>query len=312
MRSLITDTDTASDDAVALMMTLKHPDTQVEAVTVVAGNVPVGMGVQNALYTLEILGKNVPVYQGAETPMFGPLRTAQDVHGGDGMGDVGLPLLGREPAPEHAVDVLAEAVSRRPGELTLVTLGPLTNVAIALLRDPSFAEKVGEYVLMGGASDHHGNTTPVAEFNVWVDPEAARIVFESGMNIKMVGWDVSRKYAVMDREDSARLRDAGTPLAEFCVDIQKVVGEWAAANTELEGYDLPDPVAMAVALDPSVATKTKRRFVAVETGGRLCRGQTVVDHQEITGVAASEPNVEVVEEVSRKRFLELLHEAVRA
>jgi purine nucleosidase len=195
---------------------------------------------------------------------------------------------------------------RYPGEVTLVALGPLTNVAMALHRDPSFAGKVKECVMMGGASDHRGNITPVAEFNVWVDPEAAKAVFSSGMPLKMVGWDISRKHAVFTPQESTKLRGVGTPLAEFCVDIQRVVhNEWDG------GFELPDPIAMAVALDPEVATRTERRFVAVETVGEWCRGQTVVDHHEITGVGEYEPNVEVVEEASRERFLEMLYEAVR-
>ena len=144
------------------------------------------------------------------------------------------------------------------------------------------------------------------EYIVWVDPEAAKVVFTSGMPLKMVGLDVSRKHAVFTPEESAELRGVGTPLAEFCVDIQRVVlNEWDG------GFKLADPIAMAVALDPAVATRTERRFVAVETGGEWCRGQTVVYHQEITGVGEYEPNVEVVEEASRERFLELLYEALR-
>jgi purine nucleosidase len=283
MRRLLVDTDTAADDAVALVMALRHPDVRVEAITVVAGNVPVEQGVQNALYTLELLGEHVPVFRGAEAPLLAPLKTSQFIHGEDGMGDIVLPLHGREPY-----------------------LGPLTNVAMALHRDPSFAAKVKECVMMGGASDHLGNMTPVAEFNVWVDPEAAKVVFSSGMPLKMVGWDISRKHAVFTPEESAKLRDVGTALAEFCVDIQRVVlSEWDG------GFELPDPIAMAIALDPAISTRTERRFVAVETGGEWCRGQTVVDHHEITGVSEYEPNVEVVEEASRERFLELLYEAVR-
>jgi len=143
------------------------------------------------------------------------------------MGDTGLPLHGREADPGHAVDALLKTAERYPGEVTLVALGPLTNVAMALHRDPSFAGKVKECVMMGGASDHLSNITPVAEFNVWVDPEAAKVVFSSGMPLKMVGWDISRKHAVFTPEESAKLRDVGTPLAEFCVDIQRVVlNEW--------------------------------------------------------------------------------------
>ena len=306
MRRFLVDTDTAADDPVALVMALRHPGVRVEAITVVAGNVPVDQGVQNALYTLELLGEHVPVFRGAEAPLLAPLKTSQFIHGEDGMGDIGLPLHGREPYPGHAVDALLETAGRYPGEVELVTLGPLTNVAMALHRDPSFAGKVKECVMMGGASDHLGNMTPVAEFNVWVDPEATKVVSSSGMPLKMVGWDISRDHAVFTPEESAKLRDVGTALAEFCVDIQRVIlNEWDG------GFELPDPIAMAIALDPAVATRSEHRFVAVETGGEWCRGQTVVDHHEITGLDEYETNVEVVEEASRERFLELLYEAVR-
>ena len=307
MRLLI-DTDTGSDDAVALVMALKSSDVAVEAVTVVAGNVPMEQGVQNALYTLELCGSDVPVYRGAEAPMLCPPVSAQEVHGTDGMGDIGLPLSGRVPEPGHAVDVLVEKINANPGGITLVTLGPLTNVALALLKDRSIAGKVRNCVMMGGTGRDPGNVTPVAEYNVWADPEAAKIVFESGMPLTMVGWDISWKHAVFGPEDAARLRGVGTPLAEFCVDIQATLDRWAKENTHLAGFDLPDPIAMAVALDPSVATQTRRLFVAVETGGEWSRGQTVVDHLNVTG---REPNVEVVAEASRERFLQLLYAAVR-
>lgn len=309
MRRLLIDTDTASDDAVALVMALKHPDVQVDAITVVAGNVPLDAGVQNALYTVEICGSQAPVYAGMAAPLLRPLDTAQNVHGEDGMGDIGLPLSGREPASGHAVDVLVDTINRHPGEITLVTLGPLTNIAMALLRDPSLAGKVTSCVMMGGTGQGYGNVTPVAEYNIWADPEAARLVFESGMPITMVGWDISYKYATFSPEDTAALRGIGTPLAEFCVDIQAVLDNFAREVTGLTGFDLPDPIAMAVALDPEVATGVEQLFVAVETGGEWCRGQTVVDHLRVTGC---DPNTSVVLEASRERFLTLLHDAVRA
>ena len=307
MRRFLVDTDTAADDPVALVMALRHPGVKLEAITVVAGNVPVDQGVQNALYTLELLGEHVPVFRGAEAPLLAPLKTSQFIHGEDGMGEIGLPLQGRKPYPGHAVDTLLQTAEHYPGEVELVTLGPLTNVAMALHRDPSFAGKVKRCVIMGGASDHLGNMTPVAEFNVWVDPEAAKVVYSSCMPLKMVGWDISRKHAVFTPEESTKLRGVGTPLAEFCVDIQRVV------HTEWDGgFELADPIAMAVALDRAVATRTERRFVAVETGGEWCRGQTVVVHHELSIVGEYEPNVEVVEEASRERFFELLYEAVRS
>jgi purine nucleosidase len=308
LRHFIVDTDTASDDAVALVMALRYADVKVEAITVVGGNVPVDQGVQNALYTVELCKKQVPVYRGMGSPIVRPLETAQHVHGHDGMGDIGLPLSGRAPAPGHAVTALIETIDRFAGEITLVTLGPLTNIAVALLQDPSIAAKVETCVVMGGIGQGYGNVTPVAEYNIWADPEAARIVFGSGMPLTMVGWDVSRTYAAFDPNEAARLRRVGTPLAEFCVDIQKVVNEFALNVTRLKGFDLPDPMAVAVALDPTVTTTTKRLYVEIETNSALCRGQTIVDHLQVT---THEPNAHVVLGASRERFLSILYESVK-
>jgi len=307
MRHFLIDTDTGSDDAVALVMALTNPEIRVEAITVVAGNVPLEQGVQNALYTVELTGADVPVYEGMSAPLLRPHESAQHVHGSDGMGDIGLDVYGRASAPEHATDVLQETINRHAGEITLVTLGPLTNVALALLRDPSLAGKVSNCVVMGGTGRGHGNVTPVAEYNIWVDPEAAQIVFESGMPITMVGWDVSYTYATLNEADAARLRAVGTPLASFCVDIQAALIKFATETSGLDGFDLPDPIAMAVAIDPSIVTESRRLFVAIETGGVWCRGQTVVD---LLGVTGCSPNVDVVVAASRARFLEMLHEAV--
>jgi purine nucleosidase len=306
-RHFLIDTDTASDDAVALVMAMRYPDVQIEAITVVAGNVPVDQGVQNALYTVELCQQSIPVYRGMPAPLIRPLETAQFVHGQDGMGDIGLPLTGRSPASAHAVAVLIETIHQFAGAITLVTLGPLTNVAVALRQDPSIAQALSECIIMGGTGRGHGNITPVAEYNFWADPEAARIVFESGMPIRMVGWDISRTSAVFAPEDTAALRAVGTPLAHFCVDIQKAVEHFALTTTRLRGFDLPDPIAMAIALDPTVATDTQRRFVAIEASSDLCRGQSIVDHLQITG---REPNAELVTEASREKFLHMLFDAV--
>ena len=307
-RHFLIDTDTASDDAVALVMAMQHPGVQIEAITVVAGNVPVDQGVQNALYTVELCRKAVPVHRGMPAPLIQPLETAEYVHGQDGMGDIGLPIGDRVPASTDAIRVLIETIHRFAGDLTLVTLGPLTNIAVALRQDPSIALAVSECIIMGGTGQGHGNMTPVAEYNFWVDPEAAQIVFESGMPIRMVGWDISRTYAVLDPAETAALRAIDTPLARFCVDIQRCVQHFALTTTRLPGFDLPDPIAMAIALDPNVATRTHRCFVAIETVSPLCRGQSVVDHLHFMG---REPNTEVVMEASREHFLRMLFDAVR-
>lgn len=306
-RHFLIDTDTASDDAVALVMAMRYPDVQIEAITVVAGNVPVDQGVQNALYTVELCGQAIPVHRGMPAPLIRPLETAQYVHGEDGLGDIGLPLTGRTAASNEAIAVLLETIHQFPHDLTLVTLGPLTNIAVALRLDPSIAQLVSECVIMGGTGQGHGNITPVGEYNFLADPEAAKIVFVSGMPIKMVGWDISRTYAVFNPDDTAALKAIDTPLAHFCIDTQKAVQQFALTTTKLPGFDLPDPIAMAIALDPQTAIRTERLFVAIETESRLCRGQSVVDHLHVLG---REPNAEVVREASRQRFLNMLHEAV--
>ena len=305
-RTFIIDTDTASDDAVALVMALRHPEVEVAAITVVAGNVPLPQAVQNALYMVELCGLAgvVPVHAGRAEPLSRALRTAQFVHGQDGMGDIGLPLHGREPAVGDAVDVLVSEINRRPpGSVTLVTLGPLTNVAVAIQRDPSIATRLREIVTMGGTGDAVGNITAAAEFNIWVDPEAAAVVFEAGARLTMVGWDISRKYAVIDDADADRLRELGR-FGGFAVDIQATLAEVVKAETHLAGFDLPDPIAMAVAIEPSIATRVEHLNVRVETQSEITAGQTVIDH---LGVEHLEPNVHVVLEASRQGFIDLLH-----
>jgi purine nucleosidase len=307
MRRFLIDTDTGSDDAVALVLALRHPDVRVEAITVVSGNVGLEQATQNALYTVEMCGASVPVYRGLAKPIMRPLENAEEVHGGDGMGDLGLPLSGRVPAEGHAVDRIIALAREYPGELTLVTLGPLSNIAAALLRAPELAQLIPLCVMMGGTGDGHGNVSPVAEYNIWADPEAARIVFESGMAIQMVGWDISRKYAVFNPADVAAIKALNTPLAHFAADIQVKVAAFALAVTRLEGFDLPDPITMAVALDPSLIRVSKQRFVTVETGDGLCRGQTVVDELDHY---RRPRNTEVVLDVSREGFLKMLHTAL--
>lgn len=306
MRPFVIDTDTATDDAVALVMALTYPDVHVEAITVVAGNVGLDQTVQNALYTVELCGKSVPVYAGADRPLQVPLVTADLVHGKDGLGDIGLPLFGREPAKGHAVDALLAAARKFPGELTLVTLGPLTNIALAIYLDPSFASKVRRCVVMGGAPDGVGNATAAAEFNIYVDPEAARIVVRSGMPVEVVGWDVTLQHAMLTPEENQELRSHDTARSRFVADIQRPV---LALWERLYGHPmvcLPDPLAMAVALDPSIA-RMQRVALDVEVSGELTRGMTVVDRRP----EAPSANASVTTFVDRPRFIAMLHDSVR-
>ena len=307
MQRMLIDTDTASDDAVALVMALRDPSVRVEAITVVAGNVPLDQAVQNALFTVELCGSEVPVHAGLAAPMMRDLQSAENVHGSDGMGEIGLDLTGRVPAPGRAVDVMVETFLTNPGAIDLVTIGPLTNVAAALLRAPEMAGAVKHCYIMGGTGAGTGNVTPLGEFNFWCDPEAAKVVLRSGMAITMIGWDISVASATFDPAQAAELRSIGTPYAEFCVDIQAVLNDFALNETNLPGFDFPDPIAMAVAIDPSIA-EIALRFVDVEIGDGHARGHDIVDWLEVTGHPA---NVGVVTHVDRQVFVNMLSERLR-
>lgn len=308
LRPFFIDTDTGSDDAVALLIALTHPGIDVVGIGVVAGNVPLELGVQNALYTRELCDRlDVPVYAGEAAPLELPLTTAQNVHGTDGMGDIGLALDGRAPDPGHAVDKLLEASREHAGELTLVTLGPLTNVARALARDPSLPDRIPRTVVMGAVADHVGNITPVAEYNMWADPHAVDVVLRSGLQLEFVGWDISRRHTVIDNELAAELRSIGTKRAEFCIDINAVVAQFCATETKLSGFDLPDPVTMAYAIDPLIATEARRLHLDVETESELTRGMVVMDLLEFMD---QPPNALVITAADRDRFLDMLRTAI--
>jgi len=302
------DTDTASDDAVALVMALRHLEIDLVGIGVVAGNVPLDLAVQNALYTRELCDRlDVPIFAGAARPLSIPLETAQNVHGGDGMGDIGLELSGRQPDTGDAIDALIRASHEHAGELTLVTLGPLTNVAHAIRRDPTFVDRIARTVTMGAVADHVGNVTPVAEFNMWADPHAVDVVLQSGLDVEFVGWDISRHFAVVPPDLATELRSIGTPLAEFCIDIQRIVAQFCATETKLAGFDLPDPIAMAVAIDPSIGTERRRLHLGVETESPLTRGMVVMD---VLGLTDAEPNATVVTRADAAGFLAMLRAAI--
>src|SRR3954468_21967848 len=225
MRRFLIDTDTASDDAVALVMALRSPGVRVEAVTVVSGNVPLRQATENALYTLELCGAaDVPVFMGADRPLVREPAHAQWFHGDDGFGNQNYPPASLRPRPQHAAEAIVSVIRANPG-IELVTLAPLTNLALALAADPSIAGNVSRCVVMGGNPCCEGNVTPAAEYNIWCDPEAARAVFRSGMNIELIGWQLCRGDANLDASDIARVRQLDTKLAHFAIDINRVAME---------------------------------------------------------------------------------------
>jgi len=261
-------------------MALRAPDVRVAAITTVAGNVPVQQAARNALYTVELCGANVPVYTGAEKPLLREYENATWFHGRDGLGDHNYPPPRSSPGALHAVDAIIETVEANPG-LVIVTLAPLTNLALALAKKPEIASKVGRCVLMGGAPCCEGNVTPAAEYNIWVDPEAARVVMLSGMPIELIGWQLSRGEAVIDEQDISRIEGFNTQLAHFAVECNSHARRAYKVQTGEDGISLPDPTAMCVGLDPSIGMEWSEHYVEVETGSDLTRGMTVVDRLNV-------------------------------
>jgi purine nucleosidase len=283
------DTDTASDDAVALIMALRSPQVEVLAITTVAGNVDVHQASRNALYTAQLCDSRVPVFMGAEKPLKRAHVGAQWFHGSDGLGDQGYGPPRRTVEKQSAVDAIIETIEACSGPV-MVTLGPLTNIALAVQKKPGIAAKVSRCVVMGGAPCCEGNVTPAAEYNIWCDPEAARIVVRSGLPIELVGWHLCRGDALLSPADIQGVLGLGTPVAEFVIQCNSVAQEAILKQTGEHGISLPDPVAMAVAIDPSIVTSESAHFVEVETESELTRGMTVVDR---LNVAKDERNREV-------------------
>jgi purine nucleosidase len=285
-RQFLIDTDTASDDAVALIMALRSPDVEVLAITTVAGNVPVKQATRNALYTAEMCGARTPVFMGAERPLKRTHQGADWFHGSDGMGDHGYSSPTQLPEKKEAPTAIVEIIESHPG-LVLVTLGPLTNVALALQMQPGIHAKVSRCVIMGGAPCCEGNVTPAAEYNIWCDPEAAKIVARSDLPIEMVGWHLCRGEAVLNLTDIQHVLNFNNCVAKFAIECNSRAQEAFFVQTGEHGISLPDPIAMAVALDPTIATSQSEHFMDVESESELTRGMTVVDR---LNVAADERN----------------------
>lgn len=306
MKHIILDTDPGVDDALAFFLALGSPELGVEAVTTVAGNVSHKKGHRNAKQLLEFLGRpDVPVCGGAARPLIGEHRHAEEVHGDTGLGGASLPEPRIKTDPRGAVQVIYEKAEELGGRLTIVAVGPLTNVAAALVADPGLPAKVDGLVMMGGAYGltpyGHGNVNAVAEFNVWHDPEAARIVFNSGIPVVCAGLDVTthpeyRMSVEMFREIEA----LGTRRSRFVADLCRGIVE------RLNGFSLHDPMAVAYLVDPTIF-RTRGCRVDVETRGEFTRGMTVVERRHGRVV---EGDAQVIVEADAGRFHRLIMERV--
>ena len=319
MQRVIIDTDPGIDDALGLFLALKSPEVRVEAITTVAGNATVENCTRNALIVLDLLNPEPRplVAQGAAHPLERELRPAVEVHGSDGLGELsryqnpdGSPRYPRprgSPAPTQAADLILELVGRYPGEVTLITFGPLTNVAQALLKDRSTMGKVQRVMSMGGAILVPGNTSATAEFNIATDPEAARIVFTSGLPLTLVPLDVTERVRLSEDALRTWVEPLADAPAQFLLDC---TAQAIAFSKKFEGFPgiiLHDPLAMGVVIDPSLV-KTQPLYVQVETQGKITAGMTVADRRPFR--AEGKPNVAVALEVEADRFLSLFMERV--
>jgi purine nucleosidase len=314
MTRLIIDTDPGIDDALALFFALAAPDVQLEAVTTVSGNVSVEKTTRNALALLELAGRSdVPVSRGADRPLLRPAVYADYVHGRNGVGDVELPEPQHEPTALHAVEMIIQTILGAPGEITLVALGPLTNLALAVRREPRIAEAVREVVIMGGALRVPGNVSPAAEFNIYVDPHAAQIVFSAGWPVRLVSLDVTQQ-TVMAREQFAALAKTGHPVTRTIQAMTDFYYDDFAGPRGIETFSMHDPLCVAAALHPDVI-EWRRAYVEVELTGALTAGATVAyfERAEDVDPALAEghkANILASVGVDRERFVALYLETL--
>ena len=338
---LILDVDTGIDDSLALLYAAASPDAELVAVTCVSGNVDAQQVAQNTLAVLELAGRgDVEVALGREVPLVRPLVTTPETHGPRGLGYAELPPPAASLSQRHAVDVLIDEARRRPGELTLVTLGPLTNLAIAVLREPELPRLYRRYVLMGGAYRSPGNMAPTTEWNINVDPDAAKVVFSAWTAARdadpsierpiALGLDVTEKAKIVPDHIVALARRAGStpddslalaggedpmhatrsvasnPIVRFVADALRFYMEFHSRYDGFYGAFIHDPLAVAAALDPTLV-RTDALTVDIELGGTLTTGETVTDWRRVW---KKPPNIDVAVEADAEAFLERFVERV--
>lgn len=303
-RKIIIDTDPGQDDAVAILLALASPELDVLALTAVAGNVPLALTQHNARQIVELAGRTTPVHAGCDAPMRRKLVTAEHVHGKTGLDGIVLPEPSQPLHPRHAVDYLIDTLrAHAPGTITLCPLGPLTNIATAFQRAPDIIPRVAEIVLMGGAYFEVGNITPAAEFNIYVDPEAAKIVFGSGVPLVVMPLDVTHK-ALTSRAWVEGMRALGTPVGQAVASWTDFFERFDTAKYGSEGAPLHDPCVIAYLLEPSLFNG-RHINVEIETGSELTLGMTVADWWRVSGRA---PNAMFMGGVDRDGFYRLLTE----
>jgi len=320
-KKIILDTDPGTDDAMALMLALNSPELDVRAITVVPGNVVAKQGLENALRMVSLANRcDIPVAAGAQHPLFQKLITAEFWHGKNGLANIELPPSKCRVDPRYGPDLIIEMVHAAPHEITLVPVGPLTNIALAVEKDPSIVPLVKEVILMGG-SITGGNSTAAAEANIYNDPEAAQIVFQAGWPVTMVGLDVGDKTLFSHKYLDQLARTHG-PINDFIYQVADFLVQ-QAAQYSLDGTPMYDPLAVGVAIDATLVTAPPMH-VEVETRGDFTRGETVANRRNavernvlhgdryiIEALDKVEPNAKVCVEVDADRFLQLFVSRIR-
>ena len=312
-KTILMDVDTGVDDALAIILAHRTPGAEVVAIGTVTGNVSAAQAATNTLKTLDALGARTPVAVGAPQALARPPFPPSAVHGVDGLGDANLPAPTGAPTGEHAVDQLLRLVHERPGELSLFASGPLTNLGLALQRDPELPSLVREVMVMGGAIAAAGNSTSVAEANIYHDPEAAALVFAADWPVTLVALDVTMR-ALLRSDELARLRASDRPLARFAMSILPPYLALYSRRFGFEAVTMHDPLAMALLLDPSLALERARLDTQVETSGALTVGMTVADRRPLIGPGYDQPThpLDIPMEVDTPRFIAMLMDALLA
>jgi len=311
MPRIILDTDPGIDDALALFLALASPEVQLEAVTTVSGNVPVEYTTRNALALLELTGRTeIPVARGCDRPLLGSPATAAEVHGDNGLGGMVLPEPRLQPVEKHAIDVIIEKVMAAPGEITLVPIGPLTTIALALRHEPRLAQAVREVVIMGGALRVPGNITPSAEFNIYVDPHAAHAVLHAGWPIRLVTLDTTTR-TLLQRELVERLASGGSPVTALMKGMVDYYCDVFGGARGISAIQMHDPLCLAAAFRPDLLT-WEEAYVDVELTGTLTLGETVGFFALPNRPLPHPANVLASVDVDAQSFIELFLERIQA
>lgn len=321
MTKYIIDTDTASDDAVALIMALRDPTCDVAAITTVFGNVSLEQATKNALLSTEISGATPPpIYKGIGKPLVREQINATMVHGNDGLGDVGYPDPKLVIQSEHAVPAMLRTIKECETDIEMITLGPLTNVAVAIIRDLETMKKLRRIVVMGGAQLGYNARNTCAEFNILSDPEAANVVFQSGIPVVMVPLEVcmgESRDVVADteitEEEQKMIKSFGNPVADFVVDCNCKLRETTMLRVGRNNITLPDPTTVAVALRPGLVEESYECNVVVDTSGSLTYGQTVIipPYGSLYVEKSDKCNVTVVAKIDGQGFKDYLYSLIR-